>query len=156
MIQLLVGVPEDQRIPDLPQSVQTALQNGRVRSHTGAFMPGAPKIVGGYRLVHLIADYTAQQINDFLTAHPELDWQIGYAADLFPRESDNAIKVWQTPHPQLVNYLADIVEYDENGNPISTTPPTEYTPPHAWAIRGAYWGVLPDTAVPDPESPYWT
>ena len=142
MIQLLVGVPEAQRISDLPQSVQNALQNGRVRSHTGAFMPGAPNIIGGYRLIHLIADYTAQQINDFLTAHPELDWQIGYAADVFPRESDGAIRVWQQPHPQLHNYLEGT--------------PAEYTPPHAWAIRGAYWGVLSDTAVPDPESPYWT
>jgi len=155
-LQLYVGVPEDQRPRDLSATVRDKLTNGRVEWAHGGTTPGAPIIIGGYRLVHMVTDYTAAQVQQFAQQHPETEWRLdGYMADLFPAP-DGTIHVWQPPHPRLVDYLADIPIYDAEGNPIGTERPAEFTPPHVWSFIGAYWGILPATGVPDPDSPYWT
>ena len=86
-LQILMGVPEALRLRDLSPTVRAKLTSGRMEWHQGESCPGAPIIVAGFRLVHMVTDFSAQQVNDFLGEHQELGMVPGYAANLYPRAS---------------------------------------------------------------------
>lgn len=117
--RVILSVPENltfDQLTDIQQSAISVVFGQYVNP-----MPGT-KAYNGYQVVDAL---TSDNFDPALMPEYDLDWQI--LAIWHDKEVIQAID-----EDEFNNYLPDDVEYDANGNILSTTPPTFHFP-HNWA-----------------------
>jgi hypothetical protein len=122
LIHLLIAVPSDARWADLPEETRDKLKGEKVLFIDTV---GGTRVAGGFRLIQIVTAHRPAVIQNFL-ADPEngiTDWVVVWAHDIYPDENGDRV-VYQEPMAQALNLFADIVEYDENGDVVSTRRPT--------------------------------
>lgn len=138
---LLLIAPENTEYSALPEDIQSILVDLKTIYPPGGICPNT-QIQNGYKLLHTVIETDAQDVDlmlETLIALYELDWTIAALRHThttsYLDEEGNSIEELEwliQPSESILTYLPPIVEYDEEGNIISSVQATDLSGVHIY------------------------